>query len=171
MTKIDFEKWDKLYVASYSGDVYVYIINKATGLLFGDEVSISEAFQAQKNSSNAKSFRVATASESIEAYTLARLLNDELKICSDTRDVQVYGHLDHYITRKPLTVEADFTYNEYAIDTISFTNQVYFLEDVKPELATLVEYFRKGLYNLLRLGTVNELEDLFDQSTLDELGK
>lgn len=158
---INFEELDKSYVVDENRNS-MSLVRKDKGLTFGDEQTVSEAFNKVKQGIVSKPFNVRAYNFApLEDFITARRLNDELKLISDDFYVLVFGSLDHFVTKKPIEYSEEFSnrdkYTEHEIDT---ANQVLFLSPEKAEDKERVLAVRRDLANLLREGNMTTVEDL-----------
>lgn len=167
--KIDIEKIDEKYLVFVTTKDNYRICRKEEAILEGEE-TISEAFYAQKNASEVtKFFSVSRYGFApLEDFIVARKLNDELKVISGDFYTLVFGNLEHFVTRQPISYPPEFKrldkYTEHEIDV---ANQVLFLSPEKDADRERVMYVRKMLKNLLLHGQSTTVEDLLGESEED----
>lgn len=158
---IDFKELDKSYVVDENRNS-MSLVRKDKGLTFGDEQTVSEAFNKVKQGIVSKPFNVRAYNFApLEDFITARRLNDELKIISNDFYVLVFGNLDHLVTKKPIEYSDEFKFpNKYTEHEIDAANQVLFLSPEKAEDRERVLSVRRDLANLLREGSMITVEDL-----------
>lgn len=158
---IDFKELDKSYVVDENRNS-MFLVRKDKGLTFGDEQTVSEAFNKVKQGIVSKPFNVRAYNFApLEDFITARRLNDELKIISNDFYVLVFGNLDHLVTKKPIEYSDEFKFpNKYTEHEIDAANQVLFLSPEKAEDRERVLSIRRDLANLLREGSMITVEDL-----------
>lgn len=158
---IDFKELDKSYVVDENRNS-MSLVRKDKGLTFGDEQTVSEAFNKVKQGIVSKPFNVRAYNFApLEDFITARRLNDELKIISNDFYVLVFGNLDHLVTKKPIEYSDEFKFpNEYTEHEIDAANQVLFLSLEKAEDRERVLSVRRDLANLLGEGSMITVEDL-----------
>lgn len=158
---LNFEELDKMYCVDENMNSMA-LVRKSKDLTFGDEQTVSAAFNKVKNGEVSKTFNVrAYDFAPLEDFITARKLNDELKIISHDFYVLVFGNLDHFVTKQPISYSEEFKRpNKYTEHEIDVANQVLFLSPEKDDDKKKVLSVRKALVNLLKEGNMTTAEEL-----------
>lgn len=133
-----------------------------------DDMSVSEAVEKVKNGEINKCFSTDSSSD-FEDFLVARDLNIELGFVPDDTYVLLFGHLDHLISKEPISYPAFFKRTGDWIDKeIDFINQVLGLIPDKGEDPKRMKYFRHLLKNMLKTGCADTVEDLLKGSVMED---
>lgn len=162
MKNLDLEKLDAEYIIEKVNPKLYTIMKKSRNILgFDDNLSISKVLEEVKNKNLSVEFGVRNSeSATLEEFIVAARLNEEVKTITTAYDVLIFGNLDHFVSKEPISFPEDFkdlSFASVAGKAVAVANQTLFLAPVEPEYKDLVSYWRANLVHMLKYGRLPEM--------------